>query len=480
MSTTVAYPVRVEGQLEPGLSRWLWLVKWLLVIPHYIVLAFLWIAFIVLSVIAFFAILFTGRYPRSIFEFNVGVLRWSWRVAYYAYGALGTDRYPPFTLAEVPDYPAYLEIAYPERLSRGLVLVKWWLLAIPHYIVVGLFLGGGAWVAWRTEHWEWAGGIGLIGLLVLVAGVALAFTGRYPTSLFDLILGLNRWVVRVAAYAGLMTDEYPPFRLDLGGSEPGGTIILPPPPSGAPGPEAIPAAPGTGPAAAGWTGTRIVAVVIGALLALTSAGLLAGGGVLLWADRTQRDAAGYLTTGTQELSTGGYALASQGIELRVEGPDWLFPQGVLDRVRIRVTPTDPATSAFVGIGPTSDVKRYLAGVRYATVGDITRLADMSIHSGGPPATAPSDQTFWAASSTGTGTRSLLWDVRSGSWTIVVMNADGAPGIDVRADAGAKIPALGWMAAGLLIAGVLIIAVGLALLVGATVRAGRSERQSAET
>jgi hypothetical protein len=472
MSTTAGYPVRVEGRLEPQLSRWLWLVKWLLVIPHYFVLAFLWVAFVVLSVIAFFAILLTGRYPRSIFEFNVGVLRWTWRVAYYAYGALGTDRYPPFTLAEVPGYPTHLEVAYPERLSRGLVLVKWWLLAIPHYIVVGLLVGGGSWIAWQTEHWEYSGGIGLIGLLVLVAGVVLAFTGRYPSSLFDLILGLNRWVVRVAAYAGLMTDEYPPFRLDLGGSEPDGTIILPPPPAGS-----IPAAPGTRPAAGGWTGTRIVAAVVGALVALIAAGLLAGGGVLLWADRTQRDAAGYLTADTQELSTGTYALASRRIDVRVEGPDWVFPQGVLDRVRIRVTATDPATSAFVGIGPTSDVERYLADVRYATVGDITRLADMSIHAGGPPATAPTDQTFWAASSSGTGPRSLVWDVRSGSWTIVVMNADAAAGIDVRADAGAKIPALGWIAAGLLIAGVVILLVGLALLVGATVRAGKRERQS---
>jgi Domain of unknown function (DUF4389) len=225
MAAVSAHPVRVEGRLEPELSRWLWLVKWLLAIPHYILLAFLFIAFFVTTIVAFFAILFTERYPRGIFDFNVGVLRWAWRVAYYSYGALGTDRYPPFTLGEVPDYPATLEVPYPERLSRGLVLVKWWLLAIPHYLLLSIFLGGGAYAtsgSWEdgTHGEEWTGGRpGLIVLVVFFAGVALLFTTRYPRGIFRFALGLDRWVLRVVGYAALMTDAYPPFRLDQGGEE---------------------------------------------------------------------------------------------------------------------------------------------------------------------------------------------------------------------------------------------------------------------
>ena len=216
-TTTSPYPLQLIGELSPRLSRGLWLVKWLLAIPHFVLLVFLWIAFVVVSVIAFFAILFTGRYPRGLFDFNVGVLRWSWRVGFYSYSALGTDKYPPFTLKDVPDYPARLEVEYPESLSRGLVLIKWWLLALPHYLVIAVFVGG-AWAGSGIDRLY--GGGGLVGLLVLFAGIMLLFTSRYPKPLYDFVLGMNRWVFRVAAYAFLMTDAYPPFRLDMGGDEP--------------------------------------------------------------------------------------------------------------------------------------------------------------------------------------------------------------------------------------------------------------------
>lgn len=236
------YPARLYGDLDPALSRAMWLVKWFLAIPHFIVLFFLWFAFVVTTIVAWFAILFTGRYPRSLFDFNVGVLRWNWRVAFYAYAAAGTDLYPPFTLART-NYPADFEVDYPERLSRGLVLVKSWLLAIPHLLIVAA-LSGTTWT-WQAETddlgttYQRSTGLSLLGLLVLVAVVALLFTGRYQRPLFDLILGINRWIYRVLAYAALMRDEYPPFRLDQGARD------VPPPLAGPPNQEA--ALPGTGP-----------------------------------------------------------------------------------------------------------------------------------------------------------------------------------------------------------------------------------------
>jgi hypothetical protein len=225
-STT--YPLRFEGYLESQPSRWLWLVKWFLLIPHYIVLALLFAAAFVLTVIAFFAILFTGRYPRAIFDFNVGVLRWWWRVSFYSYSALGTDRYPPFSF-DASGYPATLTVPYPERLSRGLVLIKWWVLAIPHYLIVAALVGGTTLAVTNAGYAADVPYTGLITVLVLIAAVAVLFTSRYPRGIFDLVMGLNRWVYRVLVYVLLMRDEYPPFRLDMGGVEPSGAPDAPAP-----------------------------------------------------------------------------------------------------------------------------------------------------------------------------------------------------------------------------------------------------------
>jgi hypothetical protein len=146
-------------------------------------------------------------------------MRWTWRVSYYTVSAFGTDRYPPFSLQPDATYPAEFTVDYPDRLSRGLVLVKWWLLAIPHYLVVAVFAGGLG-VGWFGGS-RMASGAGLITLLAVIAMVITAVKHEYPQPLFEFIMGMNRWCFRVLAYAALMRDEYPPFRFDPGGSDPG-------------------------------------------------------------------------------------------------------------------------------------------------------------------------------------------------------------------------------------------------------------------
>ena len=226
-TNTSPYPLRLTGELAPQLSRGLWLVKWLLAIPHFIVLVFLWIAFAVVSVIAFFAILFTGRYPRGLFDFNVGVLRWTWRVGFYCYSALGTDRYPPFTLKDVPDYPARLEVDVPRvALAR----------ARPREVVAARAAALPRRRGVRRRR------LGDLDRHRQRADVELRRPDRpagplrrrraalhrpLPASLYDFVLGMNRWVFRVVAYAALMTDVYPPFRLDMGGGEPPTDTIVP-------------------------------------------------------------------------------------------------------------------------------------------------------------------------------------------------------------------------------------------------------------
>jgi Domain of unknown function (DUF4389) len=453
--TARPYPLRIEGTLDPSLSRWLWLVKWLLAIPHFVVLAFLWAAFFVMSVVAFFAILITGRYPRSIFDFNVGVLRWTWRVLFYAYGALGTDRYPPFALDEVADYPASLEVRYPKRLSRGLVLVKWWLLAIPQYLIVALFIGGGGWFGRGEGRWFLGGG-GLILVLVLITGVGLLFTGRHPRGIFDFVLGLDRWVFRVAVYAGLMTDRYPPFRLDMGGSE-GVPAVA----------EAEAVAVATEAASPRrWTGGRVVAAVVGGVLALLGLGLFVGGAVAVVVDQTQRDS-GFLMTPSQTFDTGSYALVSKGLDVTVDVPQWVL-NDLIGTVRIRSRSTN---DVFVGIGPEVEASRYLDRVERSVVTDIGPDPDYSTKPGGAPSSAPGKQTFWVASTSGAGEHVLDWKVEDGKWVVVAMNADGSRGVTSDLSIGAELDELIWIGIGLLAAGLLLGAASAGVIYAGIPKAG---------
>jgi hypothetical protein len=461
-----AYPLHLTAAPVPDRpSRGLWLVKWLLVIPHGIVLAFLWPAFFVLSVVAFFAILFSGRYPRAIFDFNVGVLRWSWRVAYYSYGALGTDRYPPFTLQDVPDYPAHLEADYPEHLSRKLVLVKWWLLALPHYLIVAVLTSSGVRLVDQAVAngvtvdgtlWVWQGG-GLIALLAIVAGVALLFTGRYPQGLYDLLLGLNRWVLRVAAYAGLMTDTYPPFRLDQGAQvdlreASDGSASVPPP---APGPSEVAShgdstrtsAPlSTPPPTSSWTLGRTVAVVAGALALVLGVGtVVAGAGIALLRDD------GYLSSPAMVVRTDGYAVSSEPAQL------WgLAVDDVLGQVRVRAEDTSGG-EVFVGIARAADAAAYLDGVsRTVLTGP---QGTVRTPGGGAPPMAPADSDIWVASSLGSGQQVVEVTAQTGTWVAVVMPADGSAGLEARVDVGATFPWAGPLGLTLLAVGSLLIVAG---------------------
>jgi hypothetical protein len=190
-ATAASYPVTFDVEYPGELSRWLIFVKWLLAIPHLIILYGLGIATALITFIAFFIILFTKKYPEELFRFVVNVNRWSANV--YSYVFLFRDEYPPFSW-EPGKYAVTYDVGYPAELSRWMIFVKW-LLAIPHYIVLYLLFIGAF-------------------LAMTVAWFAILFTKTFPPSLFRYLVGVGRWQYRVNAYTNLMRDEYPPFSME--------------------------------------------------------------------------------------------------------------------------------------------------------------------------------------------------------------------------------------------------------------------------
>jgi urea transporter len=186
------YPVRFDVEYPDRLSRWKIFVKWLFAIPHLIIIYLLGIVNSVMIFIAFFAVLFTKKWPRGMFDFSVQIQRWTANVLAY-FLVLLRDEYPPFS-GDAGEYPVTLEIDYDDDLSRWQIFVKW-LLAIPHLIVL-VFLAI------------------VVYVVVIIAFFAILFTARYPRGLFDFVVGTYRWYMRVNAYAfWFMTDRYPPFSL---------------------------------------------------------------------------------------------------------------------------------------------------------------------------------------------------------------------------------------------------------------------------
>jgi hypothetical protein len=212
-------------------------------------------------------------------------------------------------------------------------------------------------------------------------------------------------------------------------------------------------------------GGQIAMIVVGSIVALLGLGLL-GGGVAVAAAGHSRDGAGYLTTGPAEVSTTAYAVTAPNLGIDVRGPDEAYARDLLGTVRIRATGSDPTRPVFIGIAPTADVQRYLDGVGHDEISDIDVdpvRVEYAEHAGGAPEVAPGEQTFWEDSDSGTGTRTLEWQLATGDWTVVVMNAAGTPGVQADLDLGGTLPVLRGITIALFVAGGLLVLGGAALI-----------------
>lgn len=254
------------------------------------------------------------------------------------------------------------------------------------------------------------------------------------------------------------------------------TAPLPPAPAGPPpAPAAAGAVPGP-PSFRRWTPGRVASIVTGAVAGTVALMLVAGGSLALTADRVVRDDAGFLGTGPVTVTGSGYAVTSEPIRLDLGPGDEPAVRDLLGDVRLQATGTDPGVPVFLGIAPTVEVDRYLAGVARDRLDGITDgTADAVAVPGSVVPAEPATQTFWTERATGTGTQTLTWRPRSGDWTVVVMRADAGRSPSVELAAAAQAPVVTWLAGLTLAAGLGLLAVSTVLVLVPVVRAVRTPR-----
>ena len=221
---------------------------------------------------------------------------------------------------------------------------------------------------------------------------------------------------------------------------------------------------------------RIVMLVLGTLAALLGLGLLAGAGFTGWANYQQRDG-GYFTTPSERYTVDSYALTSPRLNVMTDaGPSGVDPAAMAGSVMLRGSAADSAQQIFIGIAPQAQVAAYLSGVRHSELTEVRfspfRAQYRDVAGTKPPA-RPAEQTFWTASATGPGTQELRWDLRSGDWAVVIMNADASSPVSVDLRGGARSDLLWPVFIGLLIGGIVLLAVGVPLIVAGAAGLGRA-------
>jgi hypothetical protein len=230
---------------------------------------------------------------------------------------------------------------------------------------------------------------------------------------------------------------------------------------------------------------HVVSIVLGSVVGLLAFACVAGGALTLWADGQKKDD-GFLWTSTERVATSTSALATDNLDVDLDGAGSLVDAGALGKIRLKAESRTDAP-LFIGIARTSDVSRYLRGTAHAIVTDVDTetfrtsfTLDSRIVPGARAVGDPWKQDFWVASSYGTGQRELSWKVKDGDWSVVLMNADGTRGVDAAVSAGAEAPFLAPLGWSLLGGGLLLLLVSGGL-VAVGVRGGtRRSTEAAPT